>query len=80
MELTDNVAEEADVILVNTCSIREKAQESVPASSGRWRQTGPDRSSSASAAAWPPGRAARSSTARHSSTWYSAQTLHRLPG
>src|SRR6476659_9331053 len=36
MELTDN-AEEADVILVNTCSIREKAQEKVFSQLGRWR-------------------------------------------
>ncbi|MFL6593727.1 MAG: tRNA (N6-isopentenyl adenosine(37)-C2)-methylthiotransferase MiaB [Luteimonas sp.] len=36
MELTDNV-EEADVILVNTCSIREKAQEKVFSQLGRWR-------------------------------------------
>lgn len=37
MELTENV-EEADVILVNTCSIREKAQEKVFSQLGRWRQ------------------------------------------
>ena len=37
MELTAN-AEEADVILVNTCSIREKAQEKVFSQLGRWRQ------------------------------------------
>lgn len=37
MELTTNV-EEADVILVNTCSIREKAQEKVFSQLGRWRQ------------------------------------------
>ena len=36
MELTDNV-EDADVILVNTCSIREKAQEKVFSQLGRWR-------------------------------------------
>jgi tRNA-2-methylthio-N6-dimethylallyladenosine synthase len=35
--LTDNEAE-ADVILVNTCSIREKAQEKVFSQLGRWRQ------------------------------------------
>ena len=34
--LTDNEAE-ADVILVNTCSIREKAQEKVFSQLGRWR-------------------------------------------
>jgi tRNA-2-methylthio-N6-dimethylallyladenosine synthase len=36
LELTDNEAE-ADVILVNTCSIREKAQEKVFSQLGRWR-------------------------------------------
>mgnify|MGYP001549240542 FL=1 len=35
-ELTDN-AEEADVLLLNTCSIREKAQEKVFHQLGRWR-------------------------------------------
>ena len=36
LELTDN-PEEADVILVNTCSIREKAQEKVFSQLGRWK-------------------------------------------
>src|SRR5690606_40269337 len=36
LELTTNV-EEADVVLVNTCSIREKAQEKVFSQLGRWR-------------------------------------------
>ncbi len=36
MELTDN-PEEADVILLNTCSIREKAQEKVFHELGRWK-------------------------------------------
>ena len=36
MELT-TIAEEADVILVNTCSIREKAQEKVFSQLGRWK-------------------------------------------
>jgi len=35
-ELTDR-AEEADLLLVNTCSIREKAQEKVFSELGRWR-------------------------------------------
>jgi tRNA-2-methylthio-N6-dimethylallyladenosine synthase len=37
LELTDDVSE-ADVILVNTCSIREKAQEKVFSQLGRWKQ------------------------------------------
>lgn len=36
-EWTEN-AEEADVLLLNTCSIREKAQEKVFALLGRWKQ------------------------------------------
>ncbi|RZA34042.1 MAG: tRNA (N6-isopentenyl adenosine(37)-C2)-methylthiotransferase MiaB [Lysobacteraceae bacterium] len=36
LELTDN-PEEADVILINTCSIREKAQEKVFSQLGRWK-------------------------------------------
>ena len=36
LELTDR-AEEADVILINTCSIREKAQEKVFSQLGRWK-------------------------------------------
>jgi len=36
LELTDRV-DEADVILINTCSIREKAQEKVFSQLGRWR-------------------------------------------
>lgn len=36
LELTDN-AEEAEVLLLNTCSIREKAQEKVFSQLGRWK-------------------------------------------
>ena len=42
MVLTEN-AEEADVILLNTCSIREKAQEKVFSQLGRWRGLKRDR-------------------------------------
>jgi tRNA-2-methylthio-N6-dimethylallyladenosine synthase len=37
LELTDR-EDEADVILINTCSIREKAQEKVFSQLGRWKQ------------------------------------------
>lgn len=37
LTLTEN-AEEADVLLLNTCSIREKAQEKVFSQLGRWRK------------------------------------------
>lgn len=36
LELTAN-PEDADVLLLNTCSIREKAQEKVFSQLGRWR-------------------------------------------
>ena len=36
LELTDSEAD-ADVILINTCSIREKAQEKVFSQLGRWK-------------------------------------------
>ena len=52
-QLTD-VAEEADVLLLNTCSIREKAQEKVFHQLGRWKllkEKNPDLII-ASAAAW----------------------------
>jgi tRNA-2-methylthio-N6-dimethylallyladenosine synthase len=42
MVTTENV-EEADVILLNTCSIREKAQEKVFSQLGRWRTLKQDR-------------------------------------
>ncbi len=37
MELTD-IPEQADVLLLNTCSIREKAQEKVFSAVGRWKR------------------------------------------
>jgi tRNA-2-methylthio-N6-dimethylallyladenosine synthase len=42
MELTA-AEDEADVILINTCSIREKAQEKVFSQLGRWKQLKKDR-------------------------------------
>ena len=42
MELTDQESE-ADVILINTCSIREKAQEKVFSQLGRWKSIKRDR-------------------------------------
>ena len=37
MEMTE-IPEEADVLILNTCSIREKAQEKVFSAVGRWRK------------------------------------------
>lgn len=42
LELTDN-PEEADILLLNTCSIREKAQEKVFSQLGRWKNWKRDR-------------------------------------
>ncbi|KAA9132471.1 tRNA (N6-isopentenyl adenosine(37)-C2)-methylthiotransferase MiaB [Marinihelvus fidelis] len=42
LELTDDESE-ADVILLNTCSIREKAQEKVFSQLGRWKQLKADK-------------------------------------
>ena len=42
LELTSDEAE-ADVILLNTCSIREKAQEKVFSQLGRWRELKADK-------------------------------------
>lgn len=78
---TDNPAE-ADVILLNTCSIREKAQEKVFSQLGRWRQfkrknpnvvigVGGCVASQEGAAIW--GRAP------YVDIIFGPQTLHRLP-
>ena len=37
LELTSD-PDDADVVLINTCSVREKAQEKVFSALGRWRQ------------------------------------------
>src|SRR5690606_24330786 len=42
LELTDN-PEDADVILLNTCSLRQKAQEKVFSQLGRWKSLKKDR-------------------------------------
>ena len=42
LELTDD-PESADVLLVNTCSVREKAQEKVFSQLGKWREMKADR-------------------------------------
>ena len=74
LALTDR-PDDADVILFNTCSVREKAQERVFHDLGRVRALKPPArtSSSASAAAWQARRARRSSRARPTSTSCSAR-------
>ena len=73
-EWTEN-AEEADVLLLNTCSIREKAQEKVFAMLGRWRLL---KEKNPSVIIGVGGCVAsqegeRSAAARPASTWYSAR-------
>ena len=76
------VAEEADLLLLNTCSIREKAQEKVFSELGRWKQWKTER----------PGRligvggcvasqegAAIATRAPQVDLVFGPQTLHRLP-
>ncbi len=75
LALTDR-PDDADVILFNTCSVREKAQERVFHDLGRVRALKARTartSSSASAAAWRARKAPRSSRARLTSTSCSAR-------
>jgi tRNA-2-methylthio-N6-dimethylallyladenosine synthase len=76
------VPEEADVLLLNTCSVREKAQEKVFSELGRWKE-------------WKAARAGRvigvggcvasqegdaiTARAPHVDLVFGPQTLHRLP-
>ena len=80
-ELT-TVAEEADLLLVNTCSIREKAQEKVFSELGRWRAgklKRPDiRIGVGGCVASPVGDGIRQ-RAPCVGRVFGPQTLHRLP-
>ncbi|MCU7907137.1 MAG: tRNA (N6-isopentenyl adenosine(37)-C2)-methylthiotransferase MiaB [Candidatus Thiodiazotropha sp. (ex Epidulcina cf. delphinae)] len=81
MELT-KVAEEADVLLLNTCSIREKAQEKVFSQLGRWRPWKEQRPSLVigvgGCVASQEGEAIRE-RAPYVDLVFGPQTLHRLP-
>ncbi|AKX44535.1 (dimethylallyl)adenosine tRNA methylthiotransferase [Thiopseudomonas alkaliphila] len=81
METTDNPAE-ADVILLNTCSIREKAQEKVFSQLGRWRELkaeNPDLVIGVGGCvASQEGETIRS-RAPYVDVVFGPQTLHRLP-
>ncbi|MEZ5524559.1 MAG: tRNA (N6-isopentenyl adenosine(37)-C2)-methylthiotransferase MiaB [Pseudomonadales bacterium] len=81
LELTDNEAE-ADVILLNTCSIREKAQEKVFHQLGRWKQLkakNPDLMIGVGGCvASQEGEAIRD-RAPYVDMVFGPQTLHRLP-
>lgn len=81
MELTDN-AEEADVLLLNTCSIREKAQDKVYHQLGRWKKLkdkNPNlRIGVGGCVASQEGDSIRK-RAKHVDMIFGPQTLHKLP-
>jgi tRNA-2-methylthio-N6-dimethylallyladenosine synthase len=75
-------AEDADVILLNTCSIREKAQEKVFAQLGRWKelkQTRPDLIIGVGGCVASQEGAAIQRRAPYVDVIFGPQTLHRLP-
>ena len=81
LELTRNEAE-ADVILVNTCSIREKAQEKVFSQLGRWRelkQANPDLVIGVGGCVASQEGEAIVKRAPFVDLVFGPQTLHRLP-
>ena len=78
---TDN-AEEADVILLNTCSIREKAQDKVFHQLGRWRklkQRNPDLVIGVGGCVASQEGSAIIARAPYVDVVFGPQTLHRLP-
>ena len=81
LELTENPAE-ADVILLNTCSIREKAQEKVFSQLGRWRelkQQNPALVIGVGGCVASQEGAAIRDRAPYVDVVFGPQTLHRLP-
>ncbi|MBP0048161.1 tRNA (N6-isopentenyl adenosine(37)-C2)-methylthiotransferase MiaB [Marinobacterium sp. AK62] len=81
LELTDN-PEDADVLLLNTCSIREKAQEKVFHQLGRWRKLKEEKPDLmigvGGCVASQEGEAIRD-RAPYVDMIFGPQTLHRLP-
>ncbi|WP_461535688.1 tRNA (N6-isopentenyl adenosine(37)-C2)-methylthiotransferase MiaB [Spongorhabdus nitratireducens] len=81
LEITDN-PEDADVLLVNTCSVREKAQEKLFHQLGRWKklkEQNPDLVIGVGGCvASQEGEDIRK-RARHVDVVFGPQTLHRLP-
>ncbi|MDG1688190.1 MAG: tRNA (N6-isopentenyl adenosine(37)-C2)-methylthiotransferase MiaB [Gammaproteobacteria bacterium] len=81
LEVTD-VAEDADVLLLNTCSIREKAQEKVFHQLGRWKRWKDDKPNLVigvgGCVASQEGDAIRR-RAPYVDLIFGPQTLHRLP-
>ncbi|HET6906650.1 MAG TPA: tRNA (N6-isopentenyl adenosine(37)-C2)-methylthiotransferase MiaB [Rhodanobacteraceae bacterium] len=81
LELTENEAE-ADVILVNTCSIREKAQEKVFSQLGRWKElkaSNPQVLIGVGGCVASQEGEAIVKRAPHVDLVFGPQTLHRLP-
>ncbi|MFI0472874.1 tRNA (N6-isopentenyl adenosine(37)-C2)-methylthiotransferase MiaB [Halomonas sp. HMF6819] len=81
MELTDN-EKEADVILLNTCSIREKAQEKVFHQLGRWKKlkdANPDLVIGVGGCVASQEGEALRKRAPHVDMVFGPQTLHRIP-
>lgn len=81
MEITDN-PDEADVILLNTCSIREKAQEKVFHELGRWKHLkskNPDLKIGVGGCVASQEGDAIIQRAPHVDMVFGPQTLHRLP-
>jgi tRNA-2-methylthio-N6-dimethylallyladenosine synthase len=75
--------EEADVLLLNTCSIREKAQEKVFSQLGRWRQLKESRPGliiGVGGCVASQEGAALAARAPFVDVVFGPQTLHRLPG
>ena len=75
-------AEDADVLLVNTCSVREKAQEKVFSEIGRWRawkQERPELVIGVGGCVASQEGAAIRERAPYVDVVYGPQTLHRLP-
>ncbi len=75
-------AEDADVLLVNTCSVREKAEEKVFSEIGRWRAwkaARPDRVIGVGGCVASQEGAAIRERAPCVDVVYGPQTLHRLP-
>ncbi len=81
LELTD-IPEEADVLLLNTCSVREKAQEKVFSQLGMWREWKLERPDLVigvgGCVASQEGEAIRQ-RAPYVDVVFGPQTLHRLP-
>ncbi len=81
MEVTE-IPEEADVLLLNTCSIREKAQEKVFSAVGRWRKIKnkrPDVIIGVGGCVASQEGAAIQKRAPYVDIVFGPQTLHRLP-